>query len=1139
GMNHESNKSPSLGMISTATRNTATVSPLSPLTNGNAAAQSANSGFAAALRKLAKQAEEPRGSTASRESSPVSSPATAHSSPNRTPKRSSLGPLLGQTRAHGVPSTPPVVTIAPTKTSGGLWRADRRQVEPSVQGLPRERGSSENSQPQRDKRSPPPPATHPLPYPFGLTQSSVMQDPRIQSLRMDESLCLSALRSQFYSVPGGGAFPPLHPSALHLHLPGGRYPPELSHTALAERLQMENDLRQRERQQEREREKEREREAGLGREREEERGRELDRQKEKQRERQQQMVRATESYYLAEPPAQRATPEDRSRAGGRLSPGRHDKSKDSEHPGFPAPKPLSLPHGLSSSRGTVPQLVPSLVSSHPGKHHAAAAAAAGAGALHGPAAPAAMSQRAGEASWLMWQRGQGQEREGPSELGLRSPGKVVELRRDGHSVGSALTVFLFCFVSQNRISSVHQNLGSKELYPSLGAPPPLISPKAPHHLAAPPTTLWNPASLIDTPADARRRPDPPTPPSRPPPGLTRAERPSFIWGEKLEDGARRRAEGLERFTSLRGPEAGSWTRTEQDGATPNLHPHLPINALHQKPCVPAEQRGKCRAASPPGPREQRTAPSVLIYDEVLQQQRRLLSKLDMEEKKRKEAKEEGYYYDLDESYDESDEEEVKAHLRRVMEQPPLKLDTSSEKVDFLRVCGLTTLAHRDHLLARKRWRRRRLMRERSPAPPPAHGKRKSPSPPAAPAPLTTPYTAEQMDSVPEVEEKKDFLLMFHLSHVSPQQRRGSGSACCWLFRVRIKMIYNPEETDRLHLCILDKERTEELLRAIRRKSVTLDTLRYNPLPPCSSPPAPPTGDAPSVSLLNHSNGRLYPDSPSPSPPYPHKPKHHPQNDPFKSSSDSRHPAHIPPPLVHREMAEVQEPPRKRPGLHHAVAPPEKKEFGCVQNGRSRASERFTSEAFVQHFHQAVLQSTQHLHQSKGISGCTSEAEIKAESALPHRVSQLKNSTSGQQTHINGNHLHFPAAKMDTSGSPENTSEEDEDLSCDGEEDEEEEEMEEAPKKWQGIEAIFEAYQKYADEWSIERQVLHNQCKRLEAQNYSLTRTAEQLSVTMGELVSHRQKVKEERERLQAQLEHFRRCLTLPSIHWGRGQVNGH
>lgn len=38
----------------------------------------------------------------------------------------------------------------------------------------------------------------------------------------------------------------------------------------------------------------------------------------------------------------------------------------------------------------------------------------------------------------------------------------------------------------------------------------------------------------------------------------------------------------------------------------------------------------------------------------------------------------GYYYDLDDSYDESDEEEVKAHLRRVAEQPPLKLDDSTE-----------------------------------------------------------------------------------------------------------------------------------------------------------------------------------------------------------------------------------------------------------------------------------------------------------------------------------------------------------------------------------------------------------------------------------------------------------------------------
>lgn len=42
---------------------------------------------------------------------------------------------------------------------------------------------------------------------------------------------------------------------------------------------------------------------------------------------------------------------------------------------------------------------------------------------------------------------------------------------------------------------------------------------------------------------------------------------------------------------------------------------------------------------------------------------------------------------------------------------------------------------------------------------------------------------------------------------------------------------------------VDKETTEELLKAIQRKSVTLDTLRYNPLPPCSSPPAPSVGES--------------------------------------------------------------------------------------------------------------------------------------------------------------------------------------------------------------------------------------------------------------------------------------------------------
>uniref|UniRef100_A0A3B3Z095 Genetic suppressor element-like domain-containing protein n=1 Tax=Poecilia mexicana TaxID=48701 RepID=A0A3B3Z095_9TELE len=998
-MNHESNKSASLGMISTATRTTATVSPLSPLTNGNAAAQSANSGFAAALRKLAKQAEDPRVSALSGESSPVSSPGTSHPSPVATPKRGSLGPFLGQSRGHSVPSNPPVVTIAPTKTSNGQWRADGRQVSCSPNGLSRERVGAESAPLQQDKRTPPVPQPHSLAQSFGRTHSSIMQDPRLQSISlpgqmhavvpsgavpeeylralrpfatsddlrltslplsldpaaaahaaaaaayyhpaylfpeppaamMEESLCLSALRSQFYSMPAGGAFPPLHPSALQLHLPGGRYPGEINHTAFSERLQMENELRQREREQEREREKEREREAGLEREREreEERERELDRQKERQRDRQHQMVRTAESQYLAEMQARRAAPpEDRARPGERLTPTR--------------------------------------LGTHTHQH---------------------------------------------------TPHNVT-------------------------------NPGSKDI--PLGAPPPLISPKGPHHSAAPPTSLWNPASLVDTPADSRRKFNAPTPPTRPPPGLTRTDRPPTSWGDDAK--SRRTSKSPERCPPLRGAASQEpWSRTEPDRAPYGSYPRHHINNHHRPtapPSAPTEQGLQYQAGPPSLIREQQTqaVDSMLIYDEVLQQHRRLLSKLDLEEKRRKEAREGGYYYDLDESYDESDEEEVKAHLRRVTEQPPLKLDTSSEKVDFLRLCGLTTLTHRDELLAEKRRKRRRRMRERSLSPPAVQSKRKICSLSAPTASLTTQYSAEQMDSTPELEEKKDFLLMFNLSHVSPQQRR-------------------------------DKEKTEELLRAIQRKT-----------------------------------------SPSPSPPDSHK---HRQNDTPKASMDSQVPR-IPPPLApHHDKCETAEAQsnRKLQVLQNGTAL-QKKEPGPLANGQSRPWERFTPEAFAQRFHQAVLQSTHSTLNSKGELSFMLNFKL---AAFCHLV---------VHAHVNGHHFHLPAASQDAPALREHLSNEEEEESDD-------EEEEEAPRKWQGIEAVFEAYQEYVDEWSIERQVLHSQCKRLEAQNYNLTRTAEQLSLTMGELVSQRQKVREERDRLQAQLEHFRRCLTLPNVHWGRSQSSGY
>lgn len=106
-MSHEP-KSPSLGMLSTATRSTATVSPLTPsplngalVAGGSPAGSCAlsqaapSSSFAAALRKLAKQAEEPRGKRV-----PVPPSGLPASSPPVFARRCALLSALGAPGAH-------------------------------------------------------------------------------------------------------------------------------------------------------------------------------------------------------------------------------------------------------------------------------------------------------------------------------------------------------------------------------------------------------------------------------------------------------------------------------------------------------------------------------------------------------------------------------------------------------------------------------------------------------------------------------------------------------------------------------------------------------------------------------------------------------------------------------------------------------------------------------------------------------------------------------------------------------------------------------------------------------------------------------------------------------------------------------
>uniref|UniRef100_A0A6I8PIE1 Gse1 coiled-coil protein n=1 Tax=Ornithorhynchus anatinus TaxID=9258 RepID=A0A6I8PIE1_ORNAN len=1209
GMSHEP-KSPSLGMLSTATRTTATVSPLTPsplngslVPNGSSAANGTlsvqaapSSSFAAALRKLAKQAEEPRGSSISSESSPVSSPATNHSSPASTPKRGPMGPIIVPPGGHSVPSTPPVVTIAPTKTVNGVWRSEGRQQEAGSRGSSsRDRLIAEPPLPQEKTGGPAVPS-HLLssPYSFGLPPNSVVQDSRFQPLnlqrpvhhvvppsavtedylrsfrpyhtaedlrmsslppisldpataaayyhpsylaphpfphpafRMDDSYCLSALRSPFYPIPTPGSLPPLHPSAMHLHLSGVRYPTELSHSSLsalqsermssltAERLQLDEELR-REREREREREKEREREADREREKERERERErekeLEREREKERERERErelerqrerarekelMVKSMETQFLpvSELHSLRSHPvEERVKPSEQLTPNRSEKLKDAS---LQTPKPVQHPLHPSPAPH---HSVPSLISNHsifplPGSS----------------AATALLIQRTNEEEkWLARQRRLRQEKEDRQSQVSEFRQQVLEQHLD---IGRPAPQAEAEHRPENpRPGPNRHEPSGREPVQHLGGPPPLISPKPPHHPV--PTALWNPVSLMESPLEPRRsqenhslHPHPAAyEPSRQAVPLVKVER--VFCAEKPDEGPRKR-EALEKYQPIREPvalEHGGYAHgpflAELEKSTQSIlsQQRASLSQVGQfgDVSLPHKPSSPYRHPLPRGP------DPMYVYDEFLQQHRRLVSKLDLEERRRREAREKGYYYDLDDSYDESDEEEVRAHLRCVAEQPPLKLDTSSEKLEFLQLFGLTTQQQKEELLTQKRRKRRRMLRERSPSPPTIQSKRQTPSPRL---PLSTRYSPDEMNNSPNFEEKKKFLTFFNLTHISAEKRK-------------------------------DKEKLVAMLHAMKQKTLSAavtnpakSSLRDSPTvllttePPVQQPPVDSEKPLSIATSLSDAQKAAEPGRPE-------QPRLH----------ELQRAKEAAPASMEKARANEPHPGKKSLSMLNYVRGPPPKDspvpLSHSVNGKNKPWEPFRAEEFAHQFHESVLQSTQKaLQKHKGNTTVLSaEQNHKVDASIRYNIPELQTSSHAPLSQQNGQQDSSSARKGMVPQELDRDSEEEEEEEEDGEEEEEEEEP---PRpKWQGIEAIFEAYQEHIEEQNLERHVLQTQCRRLEAQHYSLSLTAEQLSHSMAELRNQKQKIVSERERLQAELDHLRKCLALPAMQWSRGYFKGY
>uniref|UniRef100_G3TVR3 Gse1 coiled-coil protein n=1 Tax=Loxodonta africana TaxID=9785 RepID=G3TVR3_LOXAF len=1198
GMSHEP-KSPSLGMLSTATRTTATVSPLTPsplngalVPGGSPATSSAlsvqaapSSSFAAALRKLAKQAEEPRGSSLSSESSPVSSPATNHSSPASTPKRVPMGPIIVPPGGHSVPSTPPVVTIAPTKTVNGVWRSESRQDAGSRGGSSsRERLIVEPPLPQEKAGGPAIPS-HLLstPYPFGISPSSVVQDSRFPPLnlqrpvhhvvppstvtedylrsfrpyhtaedlrmsslpplgldpataaayyhpsyltphpfphpafRMDDSYCLSALRSPFYPLPAPSSLPPLHPSAMHLHLSGVRYPPELAHSSLAalhsdrlsslsaESTQNEGGVVEAStRSCSQACHRLRGRCANWARVRASPsvdtpgslpQCTSLDsllplrlQMDEEAREKELLAAKALEPTFLpvAELHALRGLAADeRAKPSEQLTPTRTEKLKEA---GLQAPKPV--PHPLHPTPAPHPG-VPGLISSH-GVFQA----------LPGSSAAAALLiQRTNEEEkWLARQRRLRQEKEDRQSQVSEFRQQVLEQHLDMGRPPMPAEVE-HRPESTSRPGPNRHEPGSRDPSQHFGGPPPLISPKPQHHTV--PTALWNPVSLMDNTLEPRRAPD--SHPLHSHPGSLEPSRQAAVplvkvervyCPEKAEEGPRKReAASLDKFQPPP-REAGSLEHP--------AFPHGPGPFLAEleksTQILLGQQRASLSQAAPFGelggrPPTQRGPDPAYIYDEFLQQRRRLVSKLDLEERKRREAQEKGYYYDLDDSYDESDEEEVRAHLRCVAEQPPLKLDTSSEKLEFLQLFGLTTQQQKEELLTQKRRKRRRMLRERSPSPPTVQSKRQTPSPRLV---LSTRYSPDEMNSSPNFEEKKKFLTIFNLTHISAERRK-------------------------------DTERLVEMLHAMKQKTLSAAVAGALTHAPRDSPAASLSEPATQQASLDTDKPGSIAASLSDVP----KAVEPVRLEPLRSQE---------PAPACGEKTRLGEVPGGKKGLSllHCIRGPAPKDIPVPLshsiNGKSKPWEPFLAEEFAHQFHESVLQSTQKaLQKHKGHTAVLSaEQNHKVDTSVHYNIPELQSSSRLPRPQHNGQQEPPPGRKGPIAQEMDQDSEDDDD-----EEDGEEEDEEGPKRKWQGIEAIFEAYQEHIEEQNLERHVLQTQCRRLEAQHYSLSLTAEQLSHSMVELRSQKQKIVSERERLQAELDHLRKCLALPAMHWPRGYFKGY
>lgn len=211
---------------------------------------------------------------------------------------------------------------------------------------------------------------------------------------------------------------------------------------------------------------------------------------------------------------------------------------------------------------------------------------------------------------------------------------------------------IFMFNFSHRPIPNHHEAGSRErdrdrdLHPHLGAPPPLISPKPQprEHTPAPPTTLWNPASLIETSSESRR------PLHEPHSGHYDISRLAPSAKTERHFSSEKPKEGHEKFPLIR-PTGFSEPRpflVELEKSTQSFlnQQRAALSLSTQYGELSGTLKSSVVHKGLQGPAMRPGSDAMLVYDEYLQLHRRPISKLDLEERKRREAREKGQFISI-------------------------------------------------------------------------------------------------------------------------------------------------------------------------------------------------------------------------------------------------------------------------------------------------------------------------------------------------------------------------------------------------------------------------------------------------------------------------------------------------------------